>query len=145
MHSHKVPTTILLTSQGTCAGGYLAGSANCCEEQMAGYCGGQVGCFESSYGLGLVSMGSAEPWDRGHGLVTVEFSTEGLKTLGLDPAQWGGNTSILYYQGPVQVRIGTQLILCCGACVSMVSSLFSSVLPLEPSPSDVLLRLAWPC
>lgn len=49
-------------------------------------------------------MGVAEPWDRGHGIVTVQFNAAGLKTLGLDPAQWSGNTSILYYQGPVQVR-----------------------------------------
>jgi hypothetical protein len=70
---------------------------------MPGYCDGKVGCFNTSYGLGLVSMGVAEPWDRGHGIVTVEFSAEGLKTLGLDPVKYGGNTSILYYQGPIQV------------------------------------------
>lgn len=92
--------------QGTCAGGYLAGTANCCAQEMQGYCGGKTGCVASSYGLGLVSMGAAEPWDRGHGIVTVQFNAAGLKTLGLSPAQWGGNTSILYYQGPVQVREG---------------------------------------
>lgn len=92
---------------GTCAGGYLAGNQTCCYTTMNGYCNGATGCSASSYALGLIDMGVAEPWDRGHGNVTMEFTAEGVQTLGLDPAKYGPgiNTTILYWQGPIQSRL----------------------------------------
>ena len=91
---------------GTCAGGYLAGNASCCAQKMAGYCGGGVGCAPSPYALGLINMGVAEPWDRGHGLVEMSFSASAVAMLQLDVETYGGgrNVSILYYQGPIQYR-----------------------------------------
>ncbi len=92
---------------GTCAGAYLAGTASCCREaSIAGYCNGTVGCVEASFALELVQMGAAEPWDRGHGTVNMTFSAEAVATLRLDPARYGPaiNTSVLYFQGPVQDR-----------------------------------------
>ena len=91
---------------GTCAGGYLAGNASCCAVQMAGYCGGAVGCGRSPYALGLVDMGVAEPWDRGHGYVVMAYSDAAVAMLHLDASTYGGgrNVSILYWQGPIQSR-----------------------------------------
>ena len=44
-----------------------------------------------------------EPFDRGHGNVSVEFSPAGLRDLKLDTARFGGgkNVTILYWQGPI--------------------------------------------
>ena len=91
---------------GTCAGGYLAGNNSCCAVPMAGYCGGATGCVKSPSALGLVDMGVAEPWDRGHGVVQMAFTAGAVAMLQLDAQRYGGgrNVSILYYQGPIQSR-----------------------------------------
>jgi glutamine amidotransferase-like uncharacterized protein len=91
---------------GTCAGGYLALTASCCDVAVPGYCGGAVGCANNSHALGLIDYGSAEPWDRGHGYVTMVYSDAAVAMLQLDPAKYGGgrNTSILYWQGPIADR-----------------------------------------
>lgn len=95
---------------GTCAGGYLAGTSSCCDHAMPGFCGGQVGCSRSPYAMGLVDMGVAEPWSRGHGYVVMRFTDAAVAMLQLDAAKYGRgtNVSILYYQGPVQDRSYTQ-------------------------------------
>lgn len=92
---------------GTCAGGYLAGNSSCCAVPMAGYCGGATGCAKSPSALGLVDMGVAEPWDRGHGVVEMTFSDAAVAMLQLDAEKYGGgrNVSILYWQGPIQSRL----------------------------------------
>jgi glutamine amidotransferase-like uncharacterized protein len=89
---------------GTCAGAFLAGSQTCCDVLIPGYCNGRVGCVQSSYGMGLVDMGAAEPWDRGHGYVTMAYSSAAVSMLRLDATMYGPayNTSVLYYQGPIQ-------------------------------------------
>lgn len=91
---------------GTCAGAFLAGTDTCCDAPMAGYCGGGTGCSPSATALGLVDMGAAEPWDRGHGYVSVSFSDATVRALRLDAGRYGGgkNVSVLYYQGPIQDR-----------------------------------------
>jgi glutamine amidotransferase-like uncharacterized protein len=92
---------------GTCAGGYLAGNSSCCAVPMAGYCGGATGCAKSQSALGLVDMGVAEPWDRGHGYVGMAYSDAAVAMLQLDAVKYGGgrNVSILYWQGPIQSRL----------------------------------------
>ena len=42
-----------------------------------------------------------EPFDRGDGDVQVEFTLEGLNLLSLPPAQFSGNVTIFYGQGPI--------------------------------------------
>jgi hypothetical protein len=73
---------------------------------MAGYCGGKVGCVPSSYGLGLLDLGVAEPWDRGHGYVTMVFNESTVAELRLNATVFGGgrNVSVLYWQGPIADR-----------------------------------------
>jgi len=84
---------------GTCAGAYLAGTATCCDVPTPGYCGGATGCTKSSYALGLVQMGAAEPWDRGHGYVDMMFNEETIAMLQLNASRYSQqNVSILYYQ-----------------------------------------------
>lgn len=90
---------------GTCAGGYLAGNNSCCSQSMEGYCNGATGCSQSTWPLQLVDMGVAEPWDRGHGVVTMAFSDEAVATLQLPSSYKGTNTSVLYWQGPIQSRL----------------------------------------
>jgi hypothetical protein len=53
---------------GTCAGAYLGGTANCCEQSIPGYCSNRVGCYTSPYALQLINMGNIEPWyvDESH-------------------------------------------------------------------------------
>lgn len=52
---------------------------------------------------------TASAWFRwaslslGTGATVLSQSSSMLQTLGLDPAKWSGNQSILYFQGPVQV------------------------------------------
>lgn len=90
---------------GTCAGSYLAMTGTCCDEVIPGYCNGKSGCAKSPYMLGLVDAYGAEPWDRGHGYVTIQLTPAAVKTLQLDPGKWlNKNMSILYWQGPVQDR-----------------------------------------
>jgi hypothetical protein len=91
---------------GTCAGAFLAGHESCCSQAMPGYCGGATGCAPSPTALGLVDMGVAEPWDRGHGYVTLAYTAAAVAALRLDASRYGGgrNVSVLYYQGPVQSR-----------------------------------------
>ena len=91
---------------GVCAGGYLAGTASCCDGVIQGYCGGKSGCSNSSYALGLVNYGVAEPWDRGHGPVLVSYSDSTIAMLGLDAAKYSGkNVSVLYFQGPIMSKL----------------------------------------
>ena len=93
---------------GVCAGGYLAGTAACCDGVIPGYCGGKSGCAKSSYALGLIDYGVAEPWDRGHGPVLVSYADETIAMLGLDAAKYAGkNVSVLYYQGPIMSSLYT--------------------------------------
>ena len=49
------------------------------------------------YGSGPAGHGppTQEPWDRGHGVVQVEFSPAGLMELNLPPQKFGGNVSIM--------------------------------------------------
>ena len=88
---------------GTCAGAYLASAARCCDVAgVASYCGGAVGCTNSSYGLDLINFASAEPWDRGHGNVQVQYNDATIKALRLNPAVYSAkNVSVLYFQGPI--------------------------------------------
>jgi hypothetical protein len=92
---------------GTCAGGFLAGNVSCCAQAMAGYCGGAIGCVESPTALGLVDMGVAEPWDRGHGMITLIYTDAAVAALQLDVTKYGNgqNVSVLYWQGPIQSRL----------------------------------------
>ena len=92
---------------GTCAGGFLAGNLSCCAQQMPGYCNSQTGCVKSPTALGLVDMGVAEPWDRGHGMVTLFFTDAAIAALQLDASKYGNrqNVSVLYWQGPIQSRL----------------------------------------
>ena len=90
---------------GTCAGGFLAAAGSCCDERIPGYCGGRTGCSPSSYGLGLIDLYAAEPWNRGHGDVLVAYDDATVDALKLDPAVYRGkNVTVLYYQGPIADR-----------------------------------------
>jgi putative intracellular protease/amidase len=91
---------------GTCAGGFLALTATCCDVPVPGYCNGNTGCTNSSHALALIDFASVEPWDRGHGMVTMVYEDAAVAMLKLDPKVYGGgrNTSILYYQGPIADR-----------------------------------------
>eukprot|EP00040_Diaphanoeca_grandis_P001048 m.17344 g.17344 ORF g.17344 m.17344 type:complete len:285 (+) comp11463_c0_seq1:58-912(+) len=55
------------------------------------------------YGQGPNNLGppTEEPWDRGHGVVKVQFTASGESELGLPTEPWGGNVSIMYWQGPI--------------------------------------------
>ncbi len=70
-----------------------------------GTCGGAFLGLQHAhfYGVGPTGRGppTQEPFDRGHGPVSVEFSASGLAALRLDPASFGGNVTILYWQGPI--------------------------------------------
>ena len=91
---------------GVCAGGYLAGTASCCDGVIPGYCGGKAGCAPSSYALRLADVGVAEPWDRGHGPVLVSYADSTVAMLGLDAAKYSGkNVSMLYWQGPIMSKL----------------------------------------
>ena len=90
---------------GTCAGGFLASSKTCCSEVIPGYCKGAVGCSPSSYGLALIDLAAAEPWDRGHGYVTMMFNDAAVAQFQLDPAVYSAkNISLLYFQGPIAAK-----------------------------------------
>ena len=85
---------------GVCAGAYLAFAAECCDRAVPGYCGNATGCFKTPWSLGLAPLASADPWDRGHGLVNVSFSAAAVAALRL-PYAPGANVTIMYWQGPV--------------------------------------------
>jgi putative intracellular protease/amidase len=95
---------------GTCAGGFLALTATCCSNSthaaLPGYCDGGVGCSNKTDALALIDYAAAEPWDRGHGMVSMIYDDNTVAMLKLDPAVYGGgrNTSVLYYQGPIADR-----------------------------------------
>ena len=90
---------------GTCAGAFLAAAGSCCDVALPGYCGGRTGCAPSTYGLGLMDLYAAEPWDRGHGDVLVAYDDATVELLRLDPAAYKGkNVTVLYYQGPIADR-----------------------------------------
>ena len=88
---------------GTCAGAYLAGTASCCETAaIKSYCNGTIGCGPVSYALKLVDFAATEPWDRGHGYVSVMYTDAAIAVLHLDATVYSNkNISILYYQGPI--------------------------------------------
>jgi len=65
---------------GVCAGGYLS-------------------TYNFTWSLKILSSGVKEPWDRGMGNVTIQFSDKGLKTLNLTGYQ--GLVPIYYGQGPI--------------------------------------------
>eukprot|EP00729_Bicosta_minor_P002778 gene2778-29660_t len=71
-----------------------------------GTCGGAFLAIQhlKLYGEGPAGLGptTQEPWDRGHGVVQVEFTKEGAETLGLQAATYADkNVSIMYWQGPI--------------------------------------------
>ena len=72
-----------------------------------GTCGGAFLGLQHAlfYGDGPLGRGppTQEPFDRGHGNVSVEFLPEGLRQLKLDTVRFGGgkNVTILYWQGPI--------------------------------------------
>lgn len=55
------------------------------------------------YGDGPAGHGpvTQEPWDRGHGVVQVEFTAQGRAELLLETRAFAGNVSIMYWQGPI--------------------------------------------
>ena len=55
------------------------------------------------YGDGPAGNGpvTQEPWDRGHGVVQIEFTAQGRSELLLEASTFGGNVSIMYWQGPI--------------------------------------------
>ena len=88
---------------GVCAGAYLAFTAECCDRAVPGYCGNATGCLKTPWSLGLAPLASADPWDRGHGLVNISFSAAAVAALRL-PYAAGANVSIMYWQGPILDR-----------------------------------------
>ena len=94
---------------GTCAGGFLALTATCCDVVTPGYCGGATGCKASSYGLGLLPLAAAEPWDRGHGPVLMTINDAAIAALRLDAAVYSArNVSV---RRTAEGRVGER-----GAC-----------------------------
>lgn len=87
---------------GTCGGGFLAVPGRCCKEDVAkDYCGGHVGCRESNQSIAIVAGGAKEPWDRGHGNVTIQLTADAVKELQL-PQSWATEpVHIVYWQGPI--------------------------------------------
>jgi hypothetical protein len=90
---------------GTCAGGFLASNESCCWTSMPGYCGGATGCAPSPTSFKLMDLGVAEPWDRGHGVVTMRFNDAGAAALQLPAAYTGVDIDVLYWQGPIASRL----------------------------------------
>ena len=88
---------------GVCAGAYLAWTAECCDRAVTGYCNGTTGCQKTAWSLGLAPLASANPWDRGHGLVNITFTREAVDMLRL-PYAPGENVTIMYWQGPILDR-----------------------------------------
>ena len=114
---------------GTCAGGFLALTATCCDVPVPGYCNGATGCTNSSHALALIDFAAVEPWDRGHGMVTMVYDDAAVAMLKLDPAVYGGgrNTSILYYQGPIADRLYPQSFSSGATFTSEIHSSHTSV------------------
>lgn len=95
----------------SCAGSYLAGTAQCCHDpSILSFCtvdgvvnATKPGCYATPWSIGLINMATLNPWARGHGPVNVSFTDEAIALLHLDPAVYAGkNVSILYWQGPIQ-------------------------------------------
>lgn len=55
------------------------------------------------YGQGPENRGppTQDPFNRGHGLVKIEFDNEGRSMLHLPSPQWDGNITIMFWQGPI--------------------------------------------
>ena len=71
-----------------------------------GYVGTCGGAFLAIKHLGLYgepSPPTVEPWARGHGPVSVEFTLKGVSSLQLSHSEYGGdkNVTIEYWQGPI--------------------------------------------
>jgi hypothetical protein len=85
---------------GTCAGAYLAITAECCDTAVSGYCNGTTGCFKDPWALGLVNVASANPWARGHGLVNLTFSDAAVEMLQLPAGALARPTAVYSSDGP---------------------------------------------
>ena len=74
---------------------------------FVGTCGGAFLGLQHAhfYGDGPAGRGppTQEPFDRGHGNVSVEFTMQGLSALQLgdETGPFGGNVTIMYWQGPI--------------------------------------------
>ena len=92
---------------GTCAGAYLAITAECCDKALPNttYCDGQTGCFADDWALGFVNIASANPWARGHGPVDITFTDAAVDALQLPASYRGKNVSIMYWQGPILDKV----------------------------------------
>ena len=67
-----------------------------------GTCGGAFLAIQHLKLYGDPAPPTVEPWMRGHGPVSVEFTSEGLEALRLDPGGYSGkNVTIEYWQGPI--------------------------------------------
>lgn len=103
----------------SCAGSYLAGTFQCCHNaSVLDYCSvpGVVnatttGCYATPWSIGLIPLATLNPWDRGHGNVTMVYTDAAIAALHLDPATYSGrNYTVVYWQGfivdPVFPRSG---------------------------------------
>lgn len=87
---------------GTCGGGFLADPGRCCSEKLPdSYCGGEMGCFASNMSLAIVAASAQEPWDRGHGNVTIRLTAAAVRELRLPSAWAHEDVEIVYWQGPI--------------------------------------------
>lgn len=100
-------TTTCAGYVGTCAGAYLAITAECCDRALPNttYCGGKTGCYPDDWALGFVNIASANPWARGHGPVDVTFTDAAVDALQLPESYRGRNVSIMYWQGPILDKV----------------------------------------
>ena len=96
---------------------------------MKGYCGDKTGCSQSTESLSIISAAATEPWDRGHGNVTIEFTSNAIEVththihshthtihshihpLSLSlfqqfhlPDSYRSPVNIVYWQGPILRR-----------------------------------------
>ena len=70
-----------------------------------GTCGGAFLGLQHAqfYGAGPAGKGppTQEPFDRGHGLVKIEFTSASRRELHLPTPRFDGNVTIMYWQGPI--------------------------------------------
>jgi len=66
-----------------------------------GTCGGAFLALQHVKFYGDPAPPTQEPWNRGHGDVKVEFTAQGLTQLDLPKGSYGGNLTIMYWQGPI--------------------------------------------
>lgn len=67
-----------------------------------GTCGGAFLALQHLLLYGSPAPPTVEPWMRGHGPVSVEFTPDGVQDLGLDTHEYlQKNVTIEYWQGPI--------------------------------------------